>query len=221
MALHHNHRIVTDGLVLALDAGDVNSYPGTGTTWYDLSGNGNNGTLTNGPSFQSTNQGIIEFDGTNDYVNVANSDTLDGFSSVTFEAWVNPDNSASYRRIFDKNYNNSYNFSLANNNTFYIYINGSFSNSNTTVNPDEWQLLTATYNGTSAIFYKNGSIVQTNAFAHGAVGTNSDDLRIGTNYNSTTSQFNGHIGLCKIYSKELTASEVLQNYNATKTRFGL
>ena len=67
MALHHSPRIVTSGLVLALDAADRNSYPGSGTTWTDLSGNANNGTLTNGPTFNSANGGSIVFDGTNDF----------------------------------------------------------------------------------------------------------------------------------------------------------
>ena len=63
-----NGKIVTNGLVLSLDAADRNSYPGTGTTWRDMSGNGNNGTLTDGPTFNSNNGGSIVFDGTNDYV---------------------------------------------------------------------------------------------------------------------------------------------------------
>jgi len=218
MAFSRGPSIVTDGLVLALDAANHKSYPGSGTVWRDLSGEGNDGTLTNGPTFSD---GAIVFDGVDDYINIIDSSTLDGFSSVTFEAWVKPNNSASYRRIYDKNYNNAYNFSISNTHTFYIYINGSYSVSTVTVDNTQWNHLVATYNNVSAIFYKNGIAVTTNAFSQGAVGTNSDDLRIGTNYNSTSSQFNGHIGLCKIYSKALTSQEVQQNYNATKSRFGL
>ena len=72
MGLSHSPRIVTDGLVFCVDAGDKMSYPGAGTTWTDLSKNRNNGTLTNGPTFNSANGGSIVFDGTNDYANMSN-----------------------------------------------------------------------------------------------------------------------------------------------------
>jgi len=216
MALAHSPKIVTDGLVLCLDASDGKSYSGSGTTWTDRSGNGNNGTLINSPTFSN---GIVEFDGADEYVNVADSGTLDGFSSVTFEAWVKPDNNSGYRRIYDKNYNNTYNFSISNTSTFYIYINGNYSISSTTVDNNQWNHIVATYDNTSAIFYKNGIVVNTNSFSHGAVGSNSADLRIGTNHDSLSSKFYGDMGSCKMYSKALTASEVLQNYNATKGRF--
>ena len=78
MGVAYNPNIVTDGLVLCLDAANKRSYPGTGTTWTDRSANGNNGTLTNGPTFDSANGGSIVFDGTNDYVTTTknNLDTL-------------------------------------------------------------------------------------------------------------------------------------------------
>jgi len=88
MAVGYNPRIVTDGLVLALDAGNTKSYPGSGTTWTDLSGNGNTGTLTNGPTFDSANGGSIVFDGTNDYVQVTGSITV---TSATFITWIKRD----------------------------------------------------------------------------------------------------------------------------------
>lgn len=82
-----NPTIVTNGLIMYLDAGNRSSYPTSGTTWTDLSGNGNNGTLTNGPTFNSANQGSIAFDGSNDYV------LLNNFSSIittnfTYVGWV-------------------------------------------------------------------------------------------------------------------------------------
>ena len=82
MSLNHSPKIVTDGLVLCLDAASRKSYPGSGTTWFDRSGNGNNGTLTNGPTFSSDNGGSIVFDGTNDYVNCGT--TLGNFGTSNF-----------------------------------------------------------------------------------------------------------------------------------------
>ena len=84
-----NGKIVTDGLVLSLNAADRNSYPGSGTTWTDTSGNGNNGTLTNGPTFNSGNGGYIQFDGTNDRVDIADANSLDfGTGGFTILVWV-------------------------------------------------------------------------------------------------------------------------------------
>jgi len=81
--------ISTSGLVLALDAANTKSYPGSGTTWTDMSGNNNNGTLTNGPTFNSANGGSIVFDGSNDFVTLGNQSVL-GFTNGIFsvEAWV-------------------------------------------------------------------------------------------------------------------------------------
>ena len=77
MSLNHGGKpIVTDGLVLCLDAANPKSYPGSGTTWTDLSGNGNNGTLVNGVGYNSDNGGSLSFDGVNDYVSKS--------------SWVNP-----------------------------------------------------------------------------------------------------------------------------------
>ena len=69
MGLSHSPNIVTDVLVLCLDAANRRSYPGSGNSWLDLSGNGNNGTLTNGPTYSSANGGSLVFDGVDDYVN--------------------------------------------------------------------------------------------------------------------------------------------------------
>ena len=84
MALSHSPKIVTDGLVLCLDAGDGKSYSGSGTTWYDRSGNGNNGILVNGPTFDSNNRGAIVFDGVNDHVSIPNSSSLQLSNNQSF-----------------------------------------------------------------------------------------------------------------------------------------
>ena len=85
MAISYNPSSVTSGLVLCLDAGNTKSYPGSGTTWTDLSGNGNTGTLTNGPTYSSANGGSFVFDGTDDYASISGSITV---SEVTFSVWL-------------------------------------------------------------------------------------------------------------------------------------
>jgi hypothetical protein len=89
MATFYSPRIITNGLVLALDAANVRSYPGSGTTWSDLSGNGNTGTLTNGPTFSSANGGSIVFDGTNDYCTTAATvEAATNSNLQTFSGWL-------------------------------------------------------------------------------------------------------------------------------------
>ena len=88
MATKYSPKTVTDGLLLSFDAANTKSYPKSGTTWSDLSGNGNTGTLTNGPTFNSANGGSIVFDGVDDYVNVANASSLNS-SAQTISVWYN------------------------------------------------------------------------------------------------------------------------------------
>ena len=88
MSYQTGPRIVTNGLVFCVDAADTNSYPGSGTTWFDLSGNGNNGTLNNGPTFNSANRGSIVFDGTNDWISVTRNSSLSPTSEITEEAMI-------------------------------------------------------------------------------------------------------------------------------------
>ena len=91
MAVGYNPKIVTDNLILALDAANIKSYPGSGTTWTDLSGKGNNGTLVNGPTFNSGNSGSIEFDGTNDSISLGpqiNSDITETDITVSFWTYL-------------------------------------------------------------------------------------------------------------------------------------
>ena len=90
MGLAHSPRIVTEGLVLALDAGNTKSYPGSGTTWTDLSGKGNNGSLTsmNGNNYNSANGGYLDFDGSIDQINCGSSDDFAfGTGDFTIEFW--------------------------------------------------------------------------------------------------------------------------------------
>jgi hypothetical protein len=88
MAFIHSPKIVTSGLVLCLDAANKLSYPGTGTSWYDLSGNANTGTLTNGPTFSVANMGSIVFDGVDDYVNIPNNSSFNVTDNISVEMWV-------------------------------------------------------------------------------------------------------------------------------------
>ena len=101
MALHHSPRVVTDGLVLCLDAASRESYPGSGTVWTDLAGS-NNGTLTNGPTFNSANGGSIVFDWSNDHI-LGTLQLIN--SSVTIEAVIKLNNTSSTKNIIAQGQN--------------------------------------------------------------------------------------------------------------------
>ena len=100
--MYYGPRTITNGLVLALDAADKNSYVGSGTSWKDLSGNNYTGTLTNGPTFNGSNGGSISFDSTDDFVSVGNIGTI---TSFTVLVWCYPTSVISYRNVLDCNFN--------------------------------------------------------------------------------------------------------------------
>ena len=217
-----------NGLILHLDAANNKSYPGTGTTWTDLSGNGNNGTLTNGPTFNAANMGSIVFDGTNDYIYRSslsnfNSSTYTillwgkfvsvSSSGILFNLGRSPSDANSEAQLY---YNNSrlvywdYDGSMAFN----------FIQSSGTLSTNVYQYLGFTKNSTNGTFYINGYSSGTGTAAFDAnISTN--DFTIGADIRDSINYVNGNISQFLLYNRVLTASEVLQNYNATKSRFGL
>jgi hypothetical protein len=226
MAFVHSPKIVTDGLVLALDAGNVKSYPGSGTTWLDKSGRGNNGTLINGPTFNSGNGGSIVFDGVNDFVivptgSVNNITTqLSAFiwwksTNITREQWcignsVYPTNSCGWHlEVFNSKL------------IFQVFPSLNFSFSTTTLQSNTIYYLGITYNSGNTTYYINGtsSGTQNHTFIQ-----STGPLTLGASSYTNPGQtylLGGSVYGAQIYNRALTAQEVLQNYNATKGRFGL
>ena len=102
--------IVTSGLILNLDAGNASSYPGTGTTWTDLSGNNRNGTLINGVGYTSANGGALTFDGVNDYISISNmSSALVNKTKFSYDTWVKCNNVNHNGTIFSFGGNSNFN----------------------------------------------------------------------------------------------------------------
>jgi hypothetical protein len=223
--------IVTDGLVLYLDAANTKSYPGSGTTWKDISRGGNNGTLTNGPTFSSESNGCIVFDGVNDYINIPQF--VSTSQNMTFSLWFNPSilpASTAKSVIFlqaeesltIRLYANT-NFS-PNNLAWLIY----FERENATVGGvlpqytyplNIWTNTVMTFNENGQYrVYINGELwntTNTTTFVRWFLPTGY--LRL----SNSSGGVNGNISEFKIYNRALSPSEILQNYNATKTRFGL
>jgi hypothetical protein len=250
MAFNYSPKIITDGLVLYLDAANTRSYPGTGTTWSDLSRGGNNGVLTNGPTFNSANGGSIVFDGVDDYVNsIGTTSTFDYFCSIgTFSIgfWLNP-NAINVRAFFIGNTltntekgwfiaveygatdygNNCIRFHAAGNATNTRLIAGSTNDSTVTTGWKHY-FYTVTNGNYIGQWYINGVSSTTTT----RVGTGNADqgayysgplartLNIGrSNYTSTVLPLAGRISNVLVYNRQLSAAEVLQNYNATKGRY--
>ena len=231
--------IVTSGLILNLDAGNASSYPGTGTTWTDLSGQNNNGTLVNGVGYSSVNGGALTFDGVNDYVDLSNKLRLND-SDLTYDFWVKfNDNANSYRSLItqaDPSYTNSvelvksrsgyqsgkvyFNF---NGNVIFDTLDGSSLPTSGILN------YTAIAKKTSGVYvlylYRNGVLV--NQLLNPTVSTynmntwSNFQTRIGDGTSIYPAFMNGNIYISRMYNKALSASEVTQNFNTTKTRFGL
>jgi hypothetical protein len=212
--------IVTDGLVLNLDAAKVDSYPGTGTTWYDISGNNNNGTLTNGPTFSGIGkQASIVFDGVDDYVqsNISKSSfpnliTLSiGFKLLSFVDVKGllqfADNLSSTIPWILIRTNGS--------NTMSWYLHGGYQ-INQTILTNTVYFLDLTYDGTTWRAYKNGVL---DGSWTGAFGTLSGNyFWIGNGYNGYT---NIQVYNTKLYNRALSAQEVSQNFNALRSRYGI
>ncbi len=215
--------MIQDGLVLALDAADRNSYLGSGTAWTDLSGNSNNGILTNGPTFSSANNGSIVFDGVDDYVEISNSSTLQ-VNNFTLESWVYPINNSTNGHIIRKegSYILSHYWGEGTNLLgVWMQRTGGWesTHANIIVPLNQWAYIVGTYDNSIVRVYYNLNEVATTAKS-GAVRITTNSVFINGAISNSAAQ-NYNCSLTKIYNRALSASEIKQNYNATKTRFGL
>ena len=209
------------GLVLALDAADRNSYRGSGTTWTDLSGNTNTAILTNGPTFNVSNGGSILFDGVDDCVVVNSNASILSTTTYTKIAWFYPTSFSTGNNIISGGNSGQHAFWLAGGNKLYAGHNGNWSTvvSTTTLSLNTWYFGAVTFNTTTGwILYLNGVSENTNVSTTTFIGNGEILLAA---YGTSVNVFTGRIACGLVYNRVLSATEILQNYNATKTRFGL
>jgi len=216
MGSNYNPRIITDGLVLCLDAANPRSYPGSGTSWNDLSGNGNHATLLNGPVHNQ--QGYLVFDGIDDGF-TANMNCNKQFYSLDW--WIYP-----LTRI---NYNQNILFGDWGTFVWHTGINGEYwagtdistrmaAVDSGSVEVNKWQNWTWTFNNGFASMYKNGNLLRTKTMNVSAV---SSFTTISSSTN-TSGGTNGYRSSIKVYSnKVLTETEIRQNFEATRDRYGI
>jgi hypothetical protein len=214
--------LVSNGLVFNLDASNTASYPGSGTTWNDISGSGNNGTLNSGSTFSSVNGGTMVFDGSTGRVQTNYNPT---FTDFTVCVWFKDNGSSSYGRLVDNNYIDG----------FWIGKNGGTANQwgagikeaaspfgrYLTLADGQWHFLTSIRSGTLHTLYGDGVTNKISATVTAAA-LNGTTIAIGEWSGGGVGQiFKGNIPQVLIYNRALTEAEVLQNFNATKAKYGL
>jgi len=230
--------IVTSGLVLNLDASNASSYAGSGTSWFDLSGNGNNGTLVNGPTFSSANGGSIVFDGSNDYITLPTNLIIhDSGNPFTFSIWFK---TTSTGILLGQQATNTPNVSAGGwvpaiyvgssgnliTSCFWGNSSTNVSTSPSVVNNNSWNNITVTFQSSIQTSYLNGvsyaalAKTQTN-YSPTYYYFLGSGRAVGWTQAPASPYFNGSISNFLYYTKSLSSSEVLQNYNANKGRFGL
>jgi hypothetical protein len=216
-------KIVTNGLVLNLDAGQQNSYSGSGTAWTDLSGN--TGTLTNGPTYSSTNGGSLVFDGVDDYVLTSTINHNIGTGNFTYSAWVYPTGLKGAGATLcafmgNGNYAPTFGFDLNGYPSQLGFFWSGWNGFGTTLSLNQWYCVTMTRVGTLITGYLNANACPVTY----NVGFSMDNAqyvigRSGVGYAPDT--FKGNIAQVQIYNRALTAAEITQNFNALRGRYGI
>lgn len=228
--------LITTNMLLYLDASNPTSYPGSGTTWTDLSTNTNDVTLVNGPTYSSANGGKIIFDGVDDWGNSALAKQGSSTGNYTFGAWVKPNDitgAANHflgRGGYENSFYNGWSFLLTFSSgkpgasvvTMSPSIVGAGTPAGTrTVSTDGWYYVVGVWTaGTSLKLYLNGTLEAT-------LNTSGTNLRQSNFYGWTlatviqTQYASTELGAVHVYNTVLTDSEILQNFNATKARFPL
>jgi hypothetical protein len=215
--------VVTTGLQLYLDAGNASSYSGSGTAWNDLSGNGRNGTLTNGPTYSATNGGSIVFDGSNDLVQCTGSLTV---TAATFVTWIKRNGSqGQYDGILFSRGTNTTGMNFYTSNQLGYHWNDANNtynwSSGLTIPDATWCMIALSVTSTAATAYlcqASGITSATNTVSHGSSVLN--DIKLSVD-DAAARYFTGNIAIAQLYNTALSAGEISQNFQADRARFGV
>lgn len=236
MSISYNSNITTNGLVLCLDAGNPRSYPGSGTSWKDVSGTGNNGTLVNGPTYNSANLGSIVFDGVDDYAQI---EATNGFGTggvapvCTLSLWANISRKSGggiqYQQL--AGFRNDSNFSF-----FFLLLDSSGATVSTEARLqttggtydigvnyttfNTWTNIVFVANTNRTDLYFNGALAGSNTNVTGTFGATSGNFRVGQSPAGAWATL-GNISSVQFYNTALTQAQITQNFNATRGRYGI
>lgn len=227
MSAYGNPELVTDGLILYLDAGNANSYPGSGTTWTDISMNGNTGTLVSSPTYSSADGGNFIFSGTN-YATAATANSLFNFGTGDFSMflWFKSSYKSNYLTIASLDNSSSGNgivfYGVITSGYFRSYVAGSSIDGTINICTGNWTNLGVTRSSGLVTQYING--LSRSTFTRATSLLTNQTLALGSNVSTGPGGYGGFPGSMSnvsIYNRALSASEVLQNYNALRGRYGL
>jgi hypothetical protein len=217
VALAYNPTIVSSGLVVAYDPANPKCYPGSGVTFYDLSGNNNHGTLTNGPTISNNLAKYTVFDGSNDYIVSANNTGIADTAPRTLMAWAWMGNVSSsvIARIGASANNQAYEMQVYQNRLIAHKYAGHATSSGS-VKLNKWYHFAITYDGSNTKFYFDGSYDSVSGMG---ISTANAPLYVGYPVYGGNGHMNGNVSQVLLYNRALSATEILQNYNATKGRY--
>jgi hypothetical protein len=236
MSLGHGASIARNGLVLHLDAANSKSYPGSGTAWNDLSGNANYSILVNGPVYNSANGGSVVFDGVDDYTSFAYPALL-SLNTFSYGCWYKPTfNLTGFDTLFSRENARHY-VGYTDSGQYQIFLRGNLHPTNGSlespvgdvgiVNANVWQFAHVNIDWPSSTFsiYHNGNLAW--ALTNTLLGTSfinnlSNDATIGSRYaGATSNKFLGNLSYFAYYSRVLSVTEIRQNFEATRGRYGI
>lgn len=218
--------VIRSGLTLYLDAGITTSYPGSGTTWSDISNNGGTGTLTNGPTFSSANGGSISFDGVDDLVSVANYSALNGLNQ-TMICWAKSASAANFGgtgcMMSKRDVYIMHPFATNTFIDYYYFLNGAYQYERiTATNIDSWNMYASSWDGTTIKAYFNGNFVSANTRTGPLTTNDTGILSIGKDdFVSAGTNIKGNIAVCLQYNRALSNNEISQTFTTFRTRFGV
>ena len=221
MATNYNPAIVSDGLVQCLDAANTKSYPGSGTTWTDMSSRNRDATLTNGPTFSSDNGGFFNFDGSNDYVdlNFVFTQASSANSYTVVVAAKLSSTSDSRRQIFaSDNGGFDWGFGSGDSGNFIIFTGSGAAQGRT--QDLNWHIFTAQWSSSfgTRLWIDDELDINTSTIGYDSSIANDTQLARNPGFGEI---FHGKIALCLTYDKALTEPEIKQNYNSHKGRFNI
>ncbi len=226
MASNYSPKIVTDGLVLCLDAASKNSYPGSGTTWSDLSPSGNDGTLS-AAAIGTDVPGSMDFNGSSEYLTVTNSTSLQIAANITYDWWFKTTSTSGEDWFFSNNIGSTPLIMSSIDNSGVIQfqftdddgtsVNGNYTDTSTLTG---WHHIALVSSGTTATLYTDTVQKITDTDGSFDTITLTTDFEIARDTRADR-YFAGSMDIFRIYNKALTPKEVSQNFNAQRSRFGV
>jgi hypothetical protein len=231
MALQHSPSIVTSGLILCLDAGNPRSYGGSGALWTDIGSSGTVATLANSPTYTSGVNGYFTFNGTNNTASIPYTTLLDPTVGITIECWVYPTSitSSTYQELFRKENGSARQlFSFQDTGTIlsfgthttgngYDELDVSIASGNYV---NQWIHIVASYTSGSKVIYRNGVEIGSSSSITGSLVQGDATYYVGS-ASGSGEWFIGRYAVCKMYSYGLSSTQVLQNFNALRGRYGV